>query len=320
MLAMKAAGARVVMSNRLKLVLTLTAFVALLVAWILEGQGGLPESSELGDRKQSEGEPANGLPAGGLVFFASPDFSRRATPLVQPFRLQLRSSGTNPNTGLGERYSRFYSLSFQPKEVCGITANDFIVFGLGRHGVPIFERWVLHPDEGTYFTVRTLPTTGVGISVPMGTTTVHILGDYTSPSKMDNIEPILAREQVYRGGPIGTVINFVVDPEGRFILVLSDDSDGLRRIWQIHLNEEIDPTVFITEIEFPILLESNELEPRLSASQGFHWLVTGDSTFGIIWDPNYDGVIDSASTIESGEYFDLYHRGDDNIPLTTLFD
>lgn len=273
------------------------------------------DASQLRDQTQV----GHGLPAGGKVFFASPDFSRRATLLTQPSRIVLRSTGINPSTGLGERYSRTYSLSYQPIDVVGVTANDFIIYGVDPLGVPIFERWVLDPDGGTYFSHRTLPTTGVGTSVPLGVTTVRILGDYTSPSKMDNIEPALAREQVHRGGAIGNVVDMAVDPEGRFILVISDDSDGLRRIWQIHLNEDVDPTALITEVEFPSLLLNGQIEARLSASQGFYWLLSGDTTYSVIWDPDYDGVIDSVGTIESGDYFDLFERGGDNIPLMPLF-
>jgi hypothetical protein len=297
--------------------LFLTGFAACLSPSQDEVQGQavphahLPQvSPDAGDRAgHTEWRPFGG--ANSTIICSAPGYSRSARALEDPNRIQLKTVVVNPVTGTTERWTREFPASFKPSGAAGVTGNEFVVFGYGPAGNSIFEYWSLAPDPGTFFTQRDLPGTTVGTSAPLGKTVVSVVGRYTSPSKRDDDLPRMTRSGIYNGSAVDRVGCIAVDPEGRFILSASADTD---RLYQIHINEDRAPSLLFDSTSVPALDGAWSISALRHRVDGLCWRIWGGAGFGYLWDYDNDGVIDKIESMGWDESNSKYPFGSFELP------
>lgn len=246
-----------------------------------------------------------------FTLLADDDFRRSASRQGPPYRVELSTSVVNPVTGGRESWERSFSCSFRPHGFSGITGNEFIVVGHARGGVPVFEYWTFPTDPGTYYSYRDLPGTPVGTPVPIGETIVAVAGSYTSPSKRDNLMPIMERTEIYRGWGADMVDLAVVDPEGRFVYSISNDTHLLYRV---HIIDSSTPELVYNSSQVLALNGAVLFDALRHETKGIGWRIMSAEHVSILWDADNDGVTDTIENLTPSQASADYPLGSLEFP------
>jgi len=244
---------------------------------------------------------------GGEVFV-------RSSQLVQAFRVRERTvhyiaHEFNHVEDVWEREDRALSASFDVKALSSNRANQVTL--AGRHprtGEDVVERWSIDQITGTVVLGTPISTARIGTPLPgnPGTVAAFVGGHHIPPSARA-VSQVL-REELYRGTDFNGIRELSVDPEGRFILVITEDS----RLVQFDLSTGGVTTVYTTA-EIPTLDEDRYLRRAQHLSKGRMYFIESEMadvdshSITVIIDADNDGIFTGPS--DSIEHLDLlmYH-------------
>ena len=104
---------------------------------------------------------------------------------------------------------------------------ELYLAGASANGETIIERWDLPPQRGGYHTSRTTAPQGVGRPAALSELVGRLVGlVYLPPERREPLVP--QRTAVFRGELPGAMRAMAVDPEGRFLLVLTEGGELLQ--------------------------------------------------------------------------------------------
>ncbi len=118
-----------------------------------------------------------------------------------------------------------YSVSFDVALLASSGPDSLVLTGSAPNGDTIIESWRFSPVEGSWYASRQypnpIPPIGTAITgVPQAVT--GVLGAYVPLAQRPRGNPRVARSEVYRGTSMGDIRCMAADPEGRFLLVISN--------------------------------------------------------------------------------------------------
>lgn len=205
-----------------------------------------------------------------------------------------------------------YAVSYRVQFVTSRTPDELYVFGTERNGDDVVEVWSLEAIDGAWTGVR--PGSGTPIGVPVqGVTPVSLDiagGQFVHPK--GRTAPLAGREELYSGPAFGGVLYAAVDPEKRFLLVLSADASQVHRL---DLDGNSSPTVEFDASMVPLLEEMGSIVPRHEAILGRVYVMTpsrrSEDAHGpsvqsnmriVLYDGDNDGVFDGLDALSYEEY------------------
>lgn len=175
------------------------------------------------------------------------------------------------------------------------------VYVLGRSSAAeyIVERWSIFPDSGAYATFRPEVQTPIGIPAALGTTTTFVVdGAFAVPTV--RTDPVLQRDELFRSTQYPGTRCGAVDPEGRFLLLLTVDSQLVR----IRLDGESTVEVIAEFSAIPFLASADSLDAYDHDSEGRKYLLMHDGALGdglrlVLHDYDNDGEFELTELLDS---------------------
>jgi hypothetical protein len=171
----------------------------------------------------------------------------------------------------------------------------------------VVELWSIEAVDGAWFSSRPTATTGLGVPAPEGVTTVSIQGGtYQQPGEGRPL-PVVTRTEVHGStGLWGGIRDVVPDPEGRYLLFVTN---GSWELIQLDLVIDAYPTsVIASAAAIPHLDLVDSLFRFLHATEGRK--ITGESsddnpdaiTRVLLSDPDNDGDFDTIETLSPSQW------------------
>lgn len=244
------------------------------------------------------------------VVFLSSDFEQYVDYDFGGKVLRVDEDERNPGTGAWTSSSEQYSTSFQINFVAARTPDELYVFGTRRNGDDIVERWLLESADGSWIATRPLAGSPIGVPLPNpGVLSVSLRGgDWVEPGERFPLAEV--REEIYVGTDFGGVLYATVDPEGRFLLVITPQSDKLFQLPIPQAGESVVPALVYDDIILPDLAYMGCIEPREEQSSGRMYVMTTannelEPTIDrrlILFDPDNDGVFDSLLPVTHDQF------------------
>lgn len=143
-------------------------------------------------------------------------------------RLKVVTDELDPSTGDWFVSTVEHSASFKIDRVVTRISNELYLSGVARNGDLVIEQWIVTPQTGAVLPVRPAAETGIGVPFSTPPLTTQIQGDgafIPPPQRQDR--SVTVKTELYRGSELGEIVSMAVDPDGRFLLVLTSGSHGL---------------------------------------------------------------------------------------------
>lgn len=175
------------------------------------------------------------------------------------------------------------------------------VFVLGRaaNAEYIVERWTILPGAGAYAAFRPEALSPIGVPAAIGTTTTFIVdGAFVPPSGRDL--PVLDRNEEFRSAQYPGTRCGAADPEGRFLLLLTTDSQLVR----IKLDGASTVEVLADSSAIPFLDFADSLDAYDHDSEGRKYLLMHDGSLSdgvrlVLHDYDNDGNFELTELVDS---------------------
>jgi hypothetical protein len=216
-----------------------------------------------------------------------------------------------PSTTPGEHEAVFNTdVSFLPLRYASRGANDLFVAGrpwvagessetpesdLGSGTV--VERWTITAPIGAPYTVRTGSTAPIGTAAPLSTLSAHIAGGVYIPAEERG--PVRVRK-VMLGYFAFSIDGMDVDPEGRFLLMVSASEGRLYRLDLVAADGI--PVVILDATTRPELALANGVLIR-RFQDGLKKCVVSFSTGALVLDDDQnDGLFETTEVLTDAQY------------------
>lgn len=203
------------------------------------------------------------------------------------------------------QWQKSFSTSFGIEQVVGRTSEEYVIGGYDEQtGETVFELWKFQTPDGSYQS-RRLPEgiIPVGTEAPLTQADVDLVGSiFIPPAERVVVSPPI-RKVLYRGDGV-RIREFVVDPDGRYLVVLDDVTDNLVQISNGEIN-------LIGDSEIVPLLEG-ALEPRYYQHGTydrilfFMTMTAYPHQVLLVHDFENDGVIDFVGGVDQTEFMDSF--------------
>lgn len=192
-------------------------------------------------------------------------------------------------------HQRVFSVSYDIVGVFQRTPSDIFIAGaLDTGGEFVIERWTFRKIRGAYHASRPEATT-LGTPFTTPPTTIEIVGGTFVQPELRNARPPL-RKIIYQGTFMGPIRGLGVDPDGRFVLVLSGVAPATA-VYRIALTffSTPEPVLLYDSTTFPELTNNTRITPfdhntlgRILVASAIDqpWVV-------VLYDVLNDGLIDS---------------------------
>lgn len=181
--------------------------------------------------------------------------------------------------------------------------NDVLLAGLEDDGSIVVERWTYAPRPGGYYISGSAPSTGgIGVPQPSFVPSEHIDGAaFVAPVSRSH-DPARRRVRLYEGVTIGLPRSIAVDPQGRFVLLLTFPQGDLVRL-RLDGGAPAVETV-LGAPQLPHLSSARNIEARLLVGTGPVFLLSESDNGWIppgarstlLRDADNDGVLDPGPT------------------------
>ena len=198
----------------------------------------------------------------------------------------------------GEAYdARLYSrgpfpLSYHVDAVAGRHAQHFYTLGKSDQGI-VIEQWTMPPENGGFYTERSVANTGIGVPAPVSSWSCRQLeAEYVSPKARTPSTPI--RKELHSGRRSQKITCAAADPEGRYVLFGLVGTPSA--LGQLDIVREVVSDIF-TEDLVPQLSELASIRLVQHATLGrMCILLTPDPVDGavvLLFDRDNDGVFEA---------------------------
>ncbi len=171
----------------------------------------------------------------------------------------------NPGSEAMERHAATFSAAF---EIVGFVARgsgEFYLAGRLPTGADVLELWTLQPPPGARRVGRVRAKTQIGVALASSAIAPEIVGGgrYV-PVDERRADARLVRTRLYEGN-LGGIDTLDVDPEGRFLFVVSA---GDRTVYRLALVAGATPVAVLAAADVPILGRYLSMWRRQHASEG----------------------------------------------------
>jgi hypothetical protein len=189
------------------------------------------------------------------------------------------------------------------------------VAGIENDDQDVIERWAYAPRSGGYFVQRTTgPVQPIGTAMPEYAAQ-ESLGGATYESLPTRLSPA-TRVRVYRGTSIGHIRSMVVEPEGRFLLVLTYPD---RALYRIDLTQSGYPRTLLHSVgTLPHLQSATTLRVREHSTDGrayslfeiYGSFLPSGYSVTLLFDPENDGILSAPVTLTAPEWIAAGYESD----------
>lgn len=123
-----------------------------------------------------------------------------------------------------------YTTSYRIRAIVSRWGNELYLLGSDVQHTDVIERWTITPQLGAVDVTRPTHDTALGISQPWLAAPESFVtgGAFIAPQDRQD-SPELVRRVVFRSQALGIVRALVIDPNGRFILLMASDG-GIHQI------------------------------------------------------------------------------------------
>lgn len=226
---------------------------------------------------------------------------------VWPRAIRLLATERNPTTLDFDEYEWTESTSYAPWRAVARHGNDAIVWGRRLESTPfedVIERWEIEAVTGAYVSTRTIAPNPIGESSPEGVVSSWIEGGvYVAPALRP--VPYVERFELFRGSQFGGIRDLVVDPDGRYVLLIAD---GTSSIVSLSLSADAAPVTIASASTCPHLALANMLHFYLHLTEGRKVVAEwGDDDIDatnrtLLSDANNDGLFESIETLSAAQW------------------
>ncbi|MBI5363831.1 MAG: hypothetical protein HZA53_11680 [Planctomycetes bacterium] len=247
-----------------------------------------------------------GSSAGLLV---SPSLIRSVQWVAGASQLRVHSDERHPQTEEWFSWDSVVSLPINVYCAGGRHANDVLVAGTDGNDTLILRQITIPVQPGAYYVDRQAASGPIGSGFVTPATTVRLQRPFVPPSQRAISAPLTSTE-VYRGPGIGRVLQLVVDPDRRFVWLLTDQNGGA--LYRHVLGQGTSPTRYLAATDSPVLstvgcsmimLDHSDLGRVLRLDEGA--LLPGRDCVWI-WDQQNDGVPDGWDHMDGWAFQDAY--------------
>ncbi len=203
--------------------------------------------------------------------------------------------------------SATFSVGFAPRVVTSRHANEFYIFGppyANRDrtdvtpGKVLIERWDVTPPDGAPIFSRTSASTPVGTPASFSFPSVDLVGTtYVPPNQRGE----MTLKRTFVGQHDVECIAAVVDPEGRFALMLDADAGEVVRVELVPGSSH---TTIASSATYPNLVGASGMHlARLGTTGEKHLMIALSSDdWLILIDADNDGVFEGATVLDHVAY------------------
>jgi hypothetical protein len=230
---------------------------------------------------------------------------------IVPGNFQTLGIPFDPSTAAGEyHWSKSERASFLVRRVAPRHGNEIYLLGHPYKtrdlltidaSLVVVECWRIMPASGAPYTSRADGTAPIGQPVPLSTLTVGIQGGvYKMPSIRD--APVIQRQLVgtYEMG----LLDAVVDPEGRYVVVLDGSMPKSLRFIDLLNPDAPNPTTILSEQQLPQLAGGIAMKMYRQLNGGAKTVVIGceDRSEILMEDPENDGVFSAPIWLSENDF------------------
>ncbi len=161
--------------------------------------------------------------------------------------------------------------SFEIDTVLHRHGFEFYVLGRAASGEYVGERLSFTPSRGSYTSSRPTALSPIGVAAPLGVTSTFLVDGPFLPPKQ-RARPSTERSEIFRWAGHPGVRCGAVDPEGRFLLLLTNDS----MLVQVSLGGTGAVTTLATASSTPFLAVADSLDAFDHDTEGRKYVLEHD--------------------------------------------
>ncbi|MFT5285753.1 MAG: hypothetical protein ACI8TQ_001921 [Planctomycetota bacterium] len=231
---------------------------------------------------------------GDRTIYISSSFARSVNwggPFHGARDLEVWSNEKDPISGDWHQSTTDHSVAFDVHDVTGLGADTIVVGGYSeRFDHEVIELWDLAPTVGGYQAWRGGQTVGIGTPIPTSSIVEGIEGaQFLLPAARSPTRPP-SKSELFRGD-LGGIVAIEADPEGRFVLVLSDEHDCVYLIDVASGTKQV-----VLDASTSAVVASSDGIRALEHSVEGRMYIVGDNfsdEYVFMQDPDNDGDFDS---------------------------
>lgn len=214
--------------------------------------------------------------------------------------VRIRVFEKDPEDGKYHRWNATAQTAYDVLSIRSRHGNEFYIYGVMPDGSEILERWDLSPwRPGAYRTERLASLEPIGVGIRPSVTKLRFTGPWVDPDL--RTAPVLTRTALAMPEGLDEVVQIEVDPEGRFLLLLTRDAQGDSTLVQLDLSTN-SLTTLATPISQPTLGAVDRVGFADSTELGrLIVLINDDFTEIYLRDELNDGVFESSFIVPMGE-------------------
>jgi hypothetical protein len=221
-----------------------------------------------------------------------------------------------PGTTVGTHEASFsYSVPYLPQRFASRGGSEIYVAGpplSGEDGSPttgtVLELWVITPSDGAPYAVRAKQSEPIGTPAPLSTLEAHVQrGTYIVAEQRR--EPRIQKRAL---GYFPFDVNGIeVDPEGRYVLLVSRSEQKLYRLNLVGFTGI--PEVILDSVTAPILVAANSVYVVRYQDQLKRYILGDPSGANLVLcDADNDGIFESSEYFEADAWasssYAVYHN------------
>lgn len=219
--------------------------------------------------------------------------------IKEPNRVIVESHEKSRSDGVYHEWTAHRDTTFEVTCVCARHANEFYVYGRNSQSAPVLERWDLSPwPSGGYHTERNAAQSPVGISVRPSDTIVKYSGPFVEPAL--RTPPVITQTALTAPTLPDEVVEMEVDPEGRFLIFLVKDAQGVAALIRYDIpNASV--TTIATAASTPLLQSATGCRFLDSTTEG-RLIQAGSGGLYTLYlrDADNDGVFEDSFKLKAG--------------------
>ena len=220
----------------------------------------------------------------------------------------MDSQELNPASDFWQSWSLSVPLSFPPERVAARHDDEFLAVGHASTGDLIVARIVMPAIPGSFYCKRAASTLPIGTTVVSRPMVVLLRSKpFIPPADRPACSPATVGE-IYRGPSLGNVLAAAVDPDGRYLMLLTDQAGA--SLFQVPLVAGGSVRCMTTAVAAPALADAVGIIGYEHGEEGRFYVLDGGAFPGYdriwTWDSNHDGVLDGWDHLSWEGFQDAY--------------
>jgi hypothetical protein len=205
----------------------------------------------------------------------------------------------NPSSNARNTWDATTDAGFHVTSIGARHANELYVAGLDAANFVVLEKWLIVAQDGSFYTEKKVTSTPIGAAAEPIQTELKMVRPHVEPSL--RAAPTLQRSVITVPSGWGDIRSIGADPEGRFLLALTDDAGGGTTLRQLDLSTGLGTALFDSSM-VPFLVDAIGFQFRDSSIEG-RLVRIGSTGFGLMFlvDEYNDGVFEDHELLGNAE-------------------